>query len=78
MEAEAEQAYNEALEIYRNSPETPQLDLANTLRGFALLKDGDGEEALLLWQEASYLYAASGVDAGVSECELQIAFLMGR
>jgi tetratricopeptide (TPR) repeat protein len=78
--ADAEKAYNEALEIYRSNPDAPGLDLANALRGFALLKDGNGagEEALLLWQEASYLYAAAGVEAGVSECKMQIAFLMGQ
>jgi tetratricopeptide (TPR) repeat protein len=78
--AEAEKAYDKALAIYRAHPETPPLDLANTLRGFALLKEGagDGEEAVLLWYQALDLYSRAGVQAGVAECQSNIAFLMGR
>jgi tetratricopeptide (TPR) repeat protein len=74
---QAERCYREALEIYRRNPETPPLDLANTLRGFALLKGatGHGTEAMGLWQEAGTLYRQVGVDAGISESEIQIAQL---
>jgi tetratricopeptide (TPR) repeat protein len=73
----AEPCYSEALSIYRSHPESSPLDLANTIRGFALLKvsTGDGVEAKLLWQEAARLYAAVDVQAGAAEAERQIALL---
>ncbi len=44
--------YREALEIYRAHPETSSLDLANAIRGYALLQEELGEtiEALALWR----------------------------
>jgi tetratricopeptide (TPR) repeat protein len=70
--------YAEALAIYRAHAETPPLDLANALRGYALLKasNGDKEGAAKLWQEAGVLYAAAGVEAGVAESEAQVARLI--
>jgi tetratricopeptide (TPR) repeat protein len=69
--------YNEALEIYRSHVQTPPLDLANALRGFALLQAnlGKTEEAKQLWQEARDLYADQDVQAGVDEADRQIAHL---
>jgi tetratricopeptide (TPR) repeat protein len=71
--------YGEALEIYRRHAETPPLDLANALRGYALLKAsvGDKKVSAKLWQEAGVLYAAVGVEAGVAESERQVAQLTG-
>jgi tetratricopeptide (TPR) repeat protein len=76
----AASCYEEALEIYRRHEQTPRLDLANAIRGYALLKAdaGDPEEATFLWHEAMAHYAKCGVQAGVAECQSQIAFLMGR
>jgi tetratricopeptide (TPR) repeat protein len=73
----AEPCYREALDIYRCHPETPPLDLANTLRGYALLKGAQGraQEASLLWLEARTLYMETSVAAGVTESERQIARL---
>jgi tetratricopeptide (TPR) repeat protein len=73
----AESCYVEALAIYRNSPQTSPLDLANAIRGFAILKadTGDAEAARQLWQEARRLYAAVNVQPGVAESEWQIAHL---
>lgn len=70
----AAERYREALEIYRSHKETPPLDLANTLRGYALVKSstGDAEEATRLWREAGGLYASVGVEAGVVESKAQI------
>jgi tetratricopeptide (TPR) repeat protein len=72
--------YEEALGIYRSHEQTPPLDLANAIRGYALLKadTGDTDEATYLWHEAAALYEQSGVQAGVTESRSQIAFLMGR
>ena len=51
---EARPCYEEALRIYRSHSETSLLDLANTIRGFALLKGavGEAEESKSLWREA--------------------------
>ncbi len=69
--------YREVLEIYRSHPETPPLDLANAIRGYALLQGavGANEKALALWREARELYAAVNVQAGVDEGDRQIARL---
>ncbi len=72
--------YAEALEIYRNHQETPPLDLANAIRGFALLKEaqGDREQAACLWQEAGKLYESTGIDAGIAESKRRIGLLTGE
>jgi len=77
---QAAPCYTEALAIYRDHRETPPLDLANTLRGYALLKGdvGEDEESTMLWLEARHLYEQEGVQAGVSESQSHLAFLMGR
>ncbi len=69
--------YDEALQIYRKDSRTPPLDLANAIRGFALLKGelGDTEAAKFLWQEARSLYQSVNVQAGVEESESQVARL---
>ncbi len=65
----AEPCYREALDLYRGHERTPPLDLANAIRGLAILKDdaGEAEAARLLWQEARDLYASVNVEAGVAE-----------
>lgn len=72
--------YEEALRIYRDHPETEPLDLANTLRGYALFKSATGhpQAAIAFWQEARNLYADVNVQAGVDEAEKQIAALSAR
>jgi tetratricopeptide (TPR) repeat protein len=65
----AEPFYVEALSLYRGSEETAPLDLANALRGMAILKEKTGAiaEAKSLWEEAGRLYASVGVTEGVVE-----------
>ena len=77
---EAAACYEEALKAYREHKETPPLDLANALRGFALLKGGIGEneQANSLWREARSLYESVNVQAGVEESERQIARLKAK
>jgi tetratricopeptide (TPR) repeat protein len=74
---EARPCYEEALRIYREHPETPPLDLANAIRGFALLRVAAGENgpARSLWQEARSLYQAEDIQAGVDESDAQLALL---
>lgn len=63
--------YREVLDLYRTAPDTAPMNLANALRGFALLQSHPvpGDSALAAWREARDIYAANGVDAGVEECE---------
>ena len=73
----AEPYYNEALALYRGHDRTPSLDLANTIRPLAILKDNAGqiEEARLLWEEARDLYTAVNVPEGVAESSARLARL---
>jgi len=77
---EARPCYEEALAIYRAHVETPSLDLANAIRGFALLRTDAGEtqQALSLWQEAKSLYNTANVQLGVQESDAQIKRLARR
>ncbi len=74
---QAEGCYCEALRIYREHRETPPLDLANALRGWALLKEAVGEirEARAQWQEAGEIYAELHVEAGVVESKRRMQLL---
>ena len=69
--AEAEPLYREAETIYRGLGDNAVLDLANTLRGLAMVKEqtGPAQAARPLWLEARDLYARCDVKAGVAECE---------
>ena len=73
----AEPCYGEALELYRANKKTAPLDLANAIRGYALLKHDQGEvqQAKSLWQEARDLYASVNVEAGVAESSRRLALL---
>jgi tetratricopeptide (TPR) repeat protein len=76
----AEPCYREALDLYRGEDKTPPLDLANAIRGFAILKHdaGETEKARTLWQEARELYAAVGIKEGVAESSRRLALLAGE
>jgi tetratricopeptide (TPR) repeat protein len=67
----------EAVEIRRSEPSTPPLEMANTLRPLALIRETEGRraEAAALWKEASSLYAAAGVESGVEESRTRLAAL---
>jgi tetratricopeptide (TPR) repeat protein len=75
--AEAKPLYEAALELYRSNLDTRLLDLANTVRPFALLQEklGDVEMARHFWQEARNLYASLRIEPGVTECEQHLAEL---
>src|SRR5256885_13728263 len=75
----AEPCYVEALSIYRRHERSPQLDLANAIRSFAVLKDevGAAEQSQSLWQEAHDLYVALKISAGVAESAARVG-LFGR
>jgi tetratricopeptide (TPR) repeat protein len=69
--------YEEALQPYRSNLNTRLLDLANTVRPYALLHEmtGDMTSARPLWQEARNLYASLRIEAGMEECDRHIANL---
>jgi hypothetical protein len=73
----SESCYHEALNLYRNHAMTPPLDLANAIRGLAILKTdaGDTATARALWEEARDFYAAVNVEAGVAESSRRLALL---
>ena len=72
---DAEPFFEEAMTLYRGDPETEPLNLANALRGYALLKQalGDVEATRASFKEARELYAELGIDAGVEECDRCLA-----
>jgi tetratricopeptide (TPR) repeat protein len=76
----AERCYREALNLYRSNQRTPPLDLANAIRGLAILQGDAGEvqEARLLWEEARQLYSAVKVEPGVAESSRRLALLERR
>jgi hypothetical protein len=76
--AESKTSYEEALAIYRAEPDTPTLELANAIRGYALLLTEGGEKtpAISLWHEAKDLYSAAQIQAGKEECEAHINKLL--
>jgi len=77
---ESKPLYEEALELYRSNLNTKLLDLANTVRPYALLNEGLGNKdaAMELWQEARNLYRSLRIDQGVAECESHITRLQRR
>jgi hypothetical protein len=77
---EARPLYEEVLGTYRRHHRSPPLDLANAIRGFALLQGAAGktEAATLLWQEARSLYESLAVKPGVEESDAEIARLKTR
>jgi tetratricopeptide (TPR) repeat protein len=76
-ETEAARTYDEALAIYRADAHTAPLELANALRGMALLKEATGDTAAAhsAWTEAGRLYRDADVDAGVAESARRCAAL---
>ncbi|HUF04612.1 MAG TPA: tetratricopeptide repeat protein [Aridibacter sp.] len=78
--AEALDCYEEALTVCRRSKDVSTLDLANTVRAFAVLRSDTGKRvaAEKLWKEARKLYENVGVQAGVDECDERLAALGDR
>ena len=66
--------YEAALSIYRRDPLTNPMDLANALRGFALLKERwkEFQEAKKMWREAREIYTSFGIEEGVIECNAHL------
>lgn len=71
----AEKFFDEALTLYRSEPNTAPANLANAIRGYAVLKDAidEHEAAKQFWKEARELYLDLGIDAGVAECDSRLS-----
>jgi len=67
----------EALALRRTDSEVSALELANTLRPLAMLREalGEREAARRLWAEARALYAEAGIAAGVAGCDRRLTGL---
>ncbi len=73
----AKKFYDEALSIYRSSAGAKRLDVANALRGAAVLADEQqSPDAERLWREACDLYRHENVLAGVANSAGRLALLM--
>ena len=77
LPAEAEPLYVEAAGIYRHESEGAELDLANTLRGLALVNESSGkvDASKSLFEQARAMYAKCNVEAGVAECKEKLSQL---
>lgn len=73
----AEFAYGRAVSLYRLDGATSALDMANTLKPYALLQERTGSRARAraLWQEAQAAYAAARLQTGVDDCAAHISAL---
>ena len=71
---EAEMNYIKAIDLYRDNPDSPNGDLANALRGYALLleKKKMYEDAILVWREIGELYLKCQFPLGVLEAKNRI------
>src|SRR5262245_33734497 len=74
---EAETCLVEALALYRSDPKASVLDLANSLRSIAILREaeGDVERATRHWEEGNRLYGSVDVPTGVAESAGHLALL---
>ena len=74
---DAEPLYWQALESLKADPETSVLSLGNAYRPIAILyaELGDVEKAINHWQDARQLYVEAGIQAGVEECDANLAKL---
>lgn len=65
-------AADEAVALYRASPDAAILDLANALRLAALAREALGQGATDLWREAGALYQDADIAAGVEEAQRRL------
>lgn len=88
LAVESEANYRRALAIYRSHPDTETLDLANAVRGYAVLQTAQDKraDAIALWQEAGELYervwrepgsryTRANLEPGINEAQQQIKIL---
>ncbi len=74
---EAESNYERAVSLYSDSQDTNPNDLANCLRGYALLleKLNKNDKAVSIWKSTGQLYQICGLSDGQQEAEARIKAL---
>lgn len=77
LHAESESNYLKAIKMYKKSPNLHAGNLANALRGFAIVLENLNKrnEAQATWSEVKTLYQSLGIQAGVDEASQKIAAL---
>ena len=77
---EASRNYARVIDTYRKSSSTHPMDLANALRGRAILSEilHETDQARADWNEAQDIYAAHHIDEGVEECREHLRGLIGK
>ncbi len=77
LAAESESNYRKAMGMYKASPVQQAGDLANALRGFAIVLENrkKTDEAITAWRETKTLYQSLGLEAGVDEATQRLAAL---
>ena len=67
----AREKYARVLKIYNDHPDVNKVNLANALRGQAILMEhiNNNAEAVKSWKEAQKIYKEAGITAGVDECK---------
>jgi len=75
----AEKEYLQVIQIYRSAANFHEMDLANALRGYALLleKKNRSKEAVIVWKEARGLYDKYKIAEGVQEADQHLEKLSG-
>jgi len=73
-DADSETNYTEAIGIYRANSQTKTGDLANALRGYALVleKRSKISEAKTAWEATKKLYQACNLQAGIDEANRKL------
>lgn len=76
----SEEFYKASLKLYRENKNTNSLDMANALRGYAILleKNKKGLEAIQIWTGAKQYYEASNIKAGINEANKKIKLLQTK
>lgn len=71
----AQQHLRDAIDLYRQGPDTPPLELANALRPLAICleRQGAAAESRASYIEARDLYASLAIEPGVAECAAGIS-----
>ena len=73
-DADSESNYREAIGIYKADSQTRIGDLANALRGFALVfeKRSKISQAKTAWEETKELYQSCNLQAGIDEANRKL------
>ena len=66
---EARENYEFSLQIYRSMKKPMNPDLANALRGYALLLEKKKINSTHLWEEIREIYVYHGISEGIKEAE---------